>query len=290
MRHTGESGANRRDEPEERPAGAPRRIELSVPQVAGSALAAVAAAVLASRLGVYGTIVGAGVVSIVATCGGPLFQHLFSRTGEQLRVAADPGRRRPRRPEGGRPAVARTAVERRAPDPEADGFGAPRTHGTRMRGWKRPVAAAAVVFGVTMAGITAWELAAGQELGGGNGTTVGTALRGGGGTGEDSGPRQDGTDPAPSGGPSAPVPSGGGSGGSGGTPGGSGRPGTGPALPTTPSGEPEEEVDDSTAPTPPTTPPPTTPPPTADPEPSPTGTDTAPSGGPGDGASPSPGG
>ncbi|MFJ3933705.1 MULTISPECIES: hypothetical protein [unclassified Streptomyces] len=283
MRHTGESGANRRDEPEERPAGAPRRIELSVPQVAGSALAAVAAAVLASRLGVYGTIVGAGVVSIVATCGGPLFQHLFSRTGEQLRVAAAPGRRRPRRPECDRPASARTAVVRGAAAPEADGFGAPRTHGTRMRGWKRPVAAAAVVFGVTMAGITGWELAAGKELGGGNGTTVGTALRGGGGTGEDSGTRQDGTDPAPSGGPSAPVPSGGGSGE---TPGATGRPGTDPALPPTPSGEPEEEVDGSTAPTPS----PTTPPPTTDPEPYPTGTDTAPSGGPEDGASPSPGG
>ncbi|WP_432123806.1 hypothetical protein [Streptomyces sp. C10-9-1] len=283
MRHTGESGANRRDEPEGRPAGAPRRIELSVPQVAGSALAAVAAAVLASRLGVYGTIVGAGVVSIVATCGGPLFQHLFSRTGEQLRVAADPRGRRPRRPEGGRPAVARTAVARGAAASEEDGFGAPSTHGTRMRGWKRPVAAAAVVFGVTMAGITAWELAAGQELGGGNGTTVGTALRGGGGTGGDSGPRPDGTDPAPSGGPSAPVSSGGGTGG---TPGGTGRPGTDLAPPSTPSGEPGEEADGSTAPTPS----PTTPPPTTDPEPSPTATETAPSGGPGDGASPSPGG
>ncbi|MCQ6555412.1 hypothetical protein NPS70_19745 [Streptomyces sp. C10-9-1] len=282
MRHTGESGANRRDEPGERPPGAPRRIELSVPQVAGSALAAVAAAVLASRLGVYGTIVGAGVVSIVATCGGPLFQHLFSRTGEQLRVAADPGRRRPRRPEGGPPAEVRTAAPRTAADPGADGFGAPSTHGTRMRGWKRPVAAAAVVFGVTMAGITAWEVAAGQELGGGSGTTVGTALRGGGGTDGHSGPRQDGTDPAPSGGPSAPAPPGGGSGE---TPDGTGRPGADPDLPPAPSGEPEEEADGDTAPSPTTTPPPTT-----EPEPSPSGMDPAPSGGPGDAASPSPGG
>ncbi|MFE6774629.1 hypothetical protein [Streptomyces sp. NPDC057702] len=61
------------------------RLELSVAQVAGSALAAVAAAVLASRLGVYGTIIGAGVVSVVATAGGSVFQHFFHRTGEQLR-------------------------------------------------------------------------------------------------------------------------------------------------------------------------------------------------------------
>lgn len=62
-----------------------RRIDLSLPQVAGSAVAAVAAAVAASQLGVYGTIAGAGVMSIVATCGGSVFQHFFRRTGEQIR-------------------------------------------------------------------------------------------------------------------------------------------------------------------------------------------------------------
>ncbi|MEV0094499.1 hypothetical protein [Streptomyces sp. NPDC050738] len=62
-----------------------RSLDLSVPQVAGSAIAAVVAAVLASRLGVYGTIIGAGLVSVVATCGGTIFQHLFRRTGEQIR-------------------------------------------------------------------------------------------------------------------------------------------------------------------------------------------------------------
>lgn len=64
-----------------------RRIDLSLPQVAGSAVAAVAAAVAASQLGVYGTILGAGVMSIVATCGGSVFQHFFRRTGEQIREA-----------------------------------------------------------------------------------------------------------------------------------------------------------------------------------------------------------
>ncbi|MFD4779174.1 hypothetical protein ACFWNU_35745, partial [Streptomyces sp. NPDC058427] len=62
-----------------------RRIDLSLPQVAGSAVAAVAAAVAASQLGVYGTILGAGVMSVVATCGGSVFQHFFRRTGEQIR-------------------------------------------------------------------------------------------------------------------------------------------------------------------------------------------------------------
>ncbi|MEV7996863.1 hypothetical protein AB0O67_34780 [Streptomyces sp. NPDC086077] len=58
-----------------------KRIDLSVPRVAGSAVAAVVAAELASYFGVYGTILGAGLVSVVATCGGSLFRHFFSRTG-----------------------------------------------------------------------------------------------------------------------------------------------------------------------------------------------------------------
>lgn len=46
-----------------------KRLDLSVPQVAGSAVAAVVAAKLASYFGVYGTILGAGLVSVVATSG-----------------------------------------------------------------------------------------------------------------------------------------------------------------------------------------------------------------------------
>ncbi|WP_186768184.1 hypothetical protein [Streptomyces qinzhouensis] len=160
--------------------GAARRLDLSVPQVAGSVVAAVAAAVLASRLGVYGTIVGAGVVSAVATCGGPLVQHLFSRTGDQLRDARTPERRR-------RP----SAESVRPPAPSAGEFGAATTHGTRMRGWKRPAAAAAVVFGVAMAGITGYELLAGSGLDGSPGTTVGSVVRGGSGGGGDTSPQPD---------------------------------------------------------------------------------------------------
>ncbi|MEU8674919.1 hypothetical protein [Streptomyces sp. NPDC048560] len=73
------------DKPESDTETKERRIDLSLPQVAGSAVAAVAAAVMASQLGVYGTILGAGVMSIVATCGGSVFQHFFRRTGEQIR-------------------------------------------------------------------------------------------------------------------------------------------------------------------------------------------------------------
>ncbi|WP_329398228.1 hypothetical protein OHA45_28600 [Streptomyces lydicus] len=74
-----------------------KRIDLSVAQVAGSALAAAAAAYLAGQLGVYGTIIGAGLVSVVATTGGSIFQHLFRRTGEQIKEVSVTTRPKPRR-------------------------------------------------------------------------------------------------------------------------------------------------------------------------------------------------
>ncbi|MFF2329098.1 MULTISPECIES: hypothetical protein [unclassified Streptomyces] len=191
-----------------------RRIDLSVPQVAGSAVAAVAAAVAASQLGVYGTILGAGVMSVVATCGGSVFQHFFRRTGEQIREVTvqvkHPGREvtvHTRETIGGRDAEAvprendATTVLRTVPeDPDRtrplgqldrtrplatvgagpdEEFTEATTHGTRIRGWKRPALGAVVVFAVTMAGITTFELVSGSGLSGGEGTTVGSVVRGG---------------------------------------------------------------------------------------------------------------
>lgn len=154
-----------------------KRLDLSVPQVAGSALAAIAAAVLASKLGVYGTILGAGVVSVVATCGGTVFQHLFRRTGEQLRDVTVQSLPKARR-DPGLPAYE---------DAREGEFGAATVHGTRLRGWKRSGLGAAVVFAVAMGGITAYELASGGELGGGQGgTTFGSVVSGGGGGGKSS--------------------------------------------------------------------------------------------------------
>ncbi|MGW6401408.1 hypothetical protein [Streptomyces sp. NPDC055134] len=280
---------------QEKPKG--KRLDLSVPQVAGSAVAAVVAAKLAAGLGVYGTIVGAGVVSALATCGGSLFQHFFRRTGEQIRDAAgqaipkvrpipvtDDGRPVPEtfrsdmvpasvtppaataamrtdvlprttswgmggasaqgadattvlpaldaertqllRADAGDPdrtqlltaggAAAEktqllrvgagpgavddaTRVLRAAPaDGGGDGTVGPElpptpgdlgdeftegtTHRARVRSWKRPLVAAAVVFGVTMGGITTYELASGQSFSGdGQRTTLREAFTGGGG-------------------------------------------------------------------------------------------------------------
>ncbi|MFD5872612.1 hypothetical protein [Streptomyces sp. NPDC060322] len=223
-----------------------RRIDLSLPQVAGSAVAAVAAAVMASQLGVYGTIAGAGVMSVVATCGGSVFQHFFRRTGEQIREVTvqvkhpagrqvtvrtretspvpwgpeddatrvlrtaeseaerttvlrqvGPGGTDPERttvlrkvgPGGADPD--RTTVSRQArpggADPRGprrgealpdDSYSDARTHGTRVRGWKRSVLAATGVFVLSMAGITVYEMVSGHDLGGNGGTTIGSVVSG----------------------------------------------------------------------------------------------------------------
>ncbi|MGW0814589.1 hypothetical protein ACWD00_15265 [Streptomyces viridiviolaceus] len=149
-----------------------RRIDLSVPQVAGSALAAVIAAKLASSFGVYGTILGAGLVSVIATCGGSLFQHFFKRTGEQIRnTTVVTGKR------GG--TQTRTQVTVRAV-PAPGEFTEGTVYRARVKSWKRPLVAAALVFGVTMSGITVYELASGHSMSGGGSTTVGNAFSGGG--------------------------------------------------------------------------------------------------------------
>ncbi|MEW2545414.1 hypothetical protein AB0910_06465 [Streptomyces sp. NPDC047002] len=168
--HPGEEGAERRG----------RRLDLSVPQVAGSALAAVAAAVLASQLDVYGTIIGAGVVSVIATCGGSIFHYLFRRTGERIKDVAEQTRPRGRQ------------IPAQAAGPDSRGglpdtldvlgadYGEATSHGSRRRGWKRPVLGAVVVFLLAMVCITGYELAAGHDLGGNARTTIGSVVSGGG--------------------------------------------------------------------------------------------------------------
>uniref|UniRef100_A0AAU3I319 Uncharacterized protein n=1 Tax=Streptomyces sp. NBC_01393 TaxID=2903851 RepID=A0AAU3I319_9ACTN len=142
-----------------------RRPDLSVPQVAGSAVAAVVAAKLASYFGVYGTILGAGLVSVVATCGGTLFQHFFRRTGEQFRDVTVQPRPKPRQLPG--------ALG------EFGEFGEGTVYRARVRSWKRPLVATALVFGVTMAGITTYEAVSGRSFSGdGTSTTVGDAFKG----------------------------------------------------------------------------------------------------------------
>lgn len=65
-----------------------KKIDLSPTQVAGAALASVTAAFLGSRLGVAGTMLGAGLTSVVITVGGALYQRSFDRAKEKAVNAA----------------------------------------------------------------------------------------------------------------------------------------------------------------------------------------------------------
>ncbi|MFJ9020170.1 hypothetical protein ACIRPU_09315 [Streptomyces sp. NPDC102259] len=176
-----------------------KRIDLSVPQVAGSAVAAVVAAKLASYFGVYGTILGAGLVSVVATCGGSLFQHFFRRTGEQFRDVQTHD--------------AQMAVPLTVRVPPATGeFTEGTVHRARIGRRKRPMVAAALVFGVAMAGITTYELVSGDSFSGDRSTTVGQAVTGGGSSsGSPSGSSDEDsatTSPSPSSSSTSPPPTG----------------------------------------------------------------------------------
>ncbi|MBQ0825002.1 hypothetical protein [Streptomyces tagetis] len=222
------------DEADIRAEGESRRIELSVPQVAGSALAAVLAAKLASSFGVYGTILGAGVISVVATCGGPVFQHFFRSTGERLRAGRPVTAAGPAAVTGRVPGPAATATTAVNAPPAPGEYTEGTVYRARARNRKRPLVAAAIVFGVTMGGVTAYELASGESLSGGPDTTVGSALSG---KNRPSPDRREpgGSDESPSPGDSA-------------TPGSSQAPGTSGDPEPTPSATPGTTAPDGTTP------------------------------------------
>ncbi|MET9320512.1 hypothetical protein ABZX75_10040 [Streptomyces sp. NPDC003038] len=145
--------ATRDVEPERKPEKKPEgKLDLSAAQVAGSSLATVAAALLASKLGVYGTILGAGVVSVVATAGGPVIQHFFRRTGDQLRGTA------------ARPKTGQVPAPHAAGAPPAAEFGAATVHGTRVRGWKRTAVASGAAFALAIGGLGTYEAMAGTSV------------------------------------------------------------------------------------------------------------------------------
>ncbi|MFE5518199.1 hypothetical protein ACFQ9Q_10795 [Streptomyces virginiae] len=247
------------DEPET------KKLDLSAAQVAGSSLATVAAALLASKMGVYGTILGAGVVSVVATAGGPVIQHLFRRTGDQLRAGARPRGRQ----------VAPPGMESKATDSAATGvatgeFGEATVHGTRVRGWKRTAVASGVAFAVAIGGLGTYEAMAGTSVSDGGGTLFSGGTRKVGPdrptpphqepgaeekNGEERGGRTPGPGTSPS--PSSSSSSGGRSPSPGPSPSGSGRPDA--STDPTPGASPSKE-------TPSASPPPTPPAPTTGPD------------------------
>ncbi|MDH6113138.1 hypothetical protein P3T36_005617 [Kitasatospora sp. MAP12-15] len=165
------------EEQAEAEAAAPggRRIDLSVAQVAASALAAVVGAVLASELGVYGTIIGAAVVSVGATTGGAVFHHVFRRTGEQLREVTERGsgpsvnglQQVPLRDTAPLPAAwlpTGQAAQAGPSGPSSEWSDSPVLKARGRRTWKTYAALSGLVFAVAMVPIVGVELAWGKNM------------------------------------------------------------------------------------------------------------------------------
>ncbi|GHF74985.1 hypothetical protein GCM10018790_61030 [Kitasatospora xanthocidica] len=191
------------------------RIDLSVAQVVASALAAVVGALLASELGVYGTIMGAAVVSIGATTGGAVFQHVFRRTGEQLREAVDRG---PNQTVNTLRQVPAEPGEPAGPPVITAEWNEPQVVRARRRwGWKSYAVVSGLVFVLAMTPIVVFELATGQPVSAtvkgesGNGTSFGGAVTPKSSRPQDAPPERParggerGADATPSGGASAPA-------------------------------------------------------------------------------------
>lgn len=141
-------------------------------QVFATALAALTGAFLASRLGVYGTVAGAGLFSVMTTVGTELYLRSLDRTREaarrtKLAALAHAGR-------AGQASAGPSQAEPELPEPvQAE----PRTRRVR---WPLIVGGTVVAFALGMLAVTGIEAITGQTLSGDDGKTLGRVVTGSG--------------------------------------------------------------------------------------------------------------
>lgn len=158
------------DQRDPAPPEKPQRIQLSLSQILGSALAAMTAAALGSRLGVAGTIIGAAMASIIAAVGGSLYTASIRASRERVRTVLV---RRPptsARTDAAAPPSTETA-QLVAADTEFPVASTP-TARKRLISWKTIGAGALAAFAVAAVAITGFEAITGNALSGGTGTTI----------------------------------------------------------------------------------------------------------------------
>lgn len=141
---------------------------IRINQVMAGALAAVTAALLGSTLGVAGTVLGAGLASVVSTVGAALYLRSIQRTGQGVRSVRER-------------AVARTpstvvAPAERESDEDVQEEPAPRPPAGRT-GRLHLLVGSVLAFALGMAVVTGVEWLRGEPLSGGEGTTVGGIVR-----------------------------------------------------------------------------------------------------------------
>ncbi|WXK02508.1 hypothetical protein REH65_15545 [Saccharopolyspora sp. ID03-671] len=185
-----------------------KKMQVSPAQVGGAALASATAAFLGSRLGVAGTVLGAGLTSVIITVGGALYQRSFEKTREKAAVAAAKAAElRQRRTQLGRPRSGETeevtrklevtglqwpggeavdepatverpgAVEKPGAVEEPRTLLSPPVPRRRWGRWALVGATCAFVFAVSMLLVTGFEGITGRPLSGGDGTTLGQVLQ-----------------------------------------------------------------------------------------------------------------
>ncbi len=164
----------------------PVKVQFSLPQLVGSALAAATAAYLGSTLGTAGTIIGASLASIVGAVAGTLYTAGLDRTSRRVGTVMKRGWERVR---GADPSAGvdpgdgiDLVVDHH--DPGTMGpvpRGPVRDPGDRARTWRavgrRVLVGAVAIFALAFVAITGLELALGRSLDGGSGTTVGQVTR-----------------------------------------------------------------------------------------------------------------
>lgn len=143
---------------------------IRINQVMAGALAAVTAALLGSTLGVAGTVLGAGLASVVSTVGAALYLRSIQRTGQGVRGVRERAVAR-----AGSTAVVPAEQGKDEQGPDED-VAAPRPPAGRI-GRPQLVVGSVLAFALGMAVVTGVEWLRGEPLSGGDGTTVGGIVR-----------------------------------------------------------------------------------------------------------------
>ncbi|MGA5304804.1 hypothetical protein ACPCHT_33185 [Nucisporomicrobium flavum] len=143
---------------------------IQISKVVAGTLAAVAAAVLGSFLGVAGTLAGAALASVVGSVGTQLFDNSLKRGTKTLQTVAPAFIKVPAAV--GTPPVAAATEE------EKPSHTVPQEPGRFAIRWKPVLVGAATVFIVAMGAIFALEASAGRSLASmtGHGSSAGTTL------------------------------------------------------------------------------------------------------------------
>jgi hypothetical protein len=171
-------------------------------QVLAGALAAVTAALLGSTMGVAGTVVGAGLASVISTVGGALYLRSIQRTKEGVRTvhAKVVGR------SGGTTVLVSAddpeePAEELTPGDEVEATPDDRPpEEPRRRRWPVLVVTGLAAFALGMAVVTGVEWLRGESLSGSGDTTVGSIVaphRSSGGDSDPADPTTSTTTPAP---------------------------------------------------------------------------------------------